>query len=374
MIGDSLVATPDRIRSPFLQDSPGRFRNRRVRVPGEVNLKSCGLLDARATAVHRASLAQFDPAEALVYPILGPVYAELADHFRVDVDSLVLTAGSDPGLNLLTRAFPAVSRIVLHQPNFDGWTKFAAISGCVLDPVPPNPASGEFDLRDLAARLRNGPPAFVVVTTPHSFTGQVHRGEALARLAAEVRRHGSLLVVDTAYLAFTEYGEELVHELTGLRHVVRINTFSKCYGLSGVRIAVAVAHPATARHLFDLDPEGSVSAFAVALLRGALRRHEVFTEIWDDVRRLRDVFAVELERALPGWRARPSGGNFVTWDVPDRESASSATRFLLGRGIVVRDLSGAPGLPAAVRIAVGNESTVRLVTEALTAWQRGEAS
>ncbi|MET8975180.1 pyridoxal phosphate-dependent aminotransferase [Streptomyces sp. NPDC004539] len=374
MTDETLVTARERALSPFLRESPGRFRNRRARVPDEINLKSCGLLDGRAAAVHRATLAEFDPQDVLTYPILGPVYGLLAGGFGVDVDSLVLTAGSDPGLNLLTRAFPEVSRIVLHQPNFDGWTKFAAISGCVLDPVAPDPGTGLFDLRDLARRLSAGAPAFVVVTVPHSFTGQVHEARELAELADAVAEHGSLLVVDTAYLAFTEGGEELVRGLAGLRHVVRVNTFSKCYGLSGARIAVTVAHPAVARHLFDLDPEGPVSALAVALLRRSLEERAVFAEIWADVRRLRGRFAADVERAVPGWRSRPSGGNFVTWDVPDRDAARAASRYLLDRGIVVRDLSGAPGLPAAVRIAVANEPVARRVVAALGDWHRGEAA
>ncbi|GAQ50862.1 aminotransferase class I/II-fold pyridoxal phosphate-dependent enzyme [Streptomyces acidiscabies] len=372
MTDETLVTA--REDSPFRRESAGRFRNRRVRVPDEINLKNCGLLDSRAAAVHRETLASFDPNDVLTYPILWPVYGMLADRFGVDVDSLVLTAGSDPGLNLLTRAFPEVSRIVLHQPNFDGWSKFAAISGCVLDPVAPDPGTGLFDLGDLARRLRAGAPAFVVVTTPHSFTGQVHGARELAELAAVVAEHGSLLVVDTAYLAFTEGGEELVRELAGLRHVVRVNTFSKSYGLSGARIAVTVAHPAVARHLFDLDPEGPVSALAVTLLRRSLEEQAVFTGIWADVRRLRERFAADVERAVPGWHARPSGGNFVTWDVPDRAAAGAASRYLLERGIVVRDLSGAPGLPAALRIAVANEAVARRVVAALGDWQRGEAA
>lgn len=56
----------------------------------------------------------------------------------------------------------------------------------------------------------------------------------------------------------------------------------------------------------------------------------------------------------------------MTWDVPGPEAAEAASRYLLERGIVVRDLSGAPGLPAAVRIAVANEAVVRQVVAALS--------
>jgi histidinol-phosphate/aromatic aminotransferase/cobyric acid decarboxylase-like protein len=277
-------------------------------------------------------------------------------------------------LGLLTRAFPSVTRIVMHHPNYDGWMKFAHIAGCSLDLVPPDPDTGRFVLDDLLTRARQGPPGFVVVTQPHSFTGQVHDADSLAALAEAVGAHGSLLIVDTAYLAFTEGGEDLVRDFMGRRHVVRVNSFSKSYGLSGVRIAVVVAHPATARHLFDLDPEAPVSAVALALLRGSLRQHEAFEEIWAEIRDLRGRFAARVEEELPGWRARPSGGNFVTWDVPDADQAAGATAFLHDNGFVVRDLSSLPGLPAAVRIAVADAPTVDRVTELLGTWRRRAAA
>ncbi|MFF7994635.1 aminotransferase class I/II-fold pyridoxal phosphate-dependent enzyme [Kitasatospora xanthocidica] len=370
----TLPRDPDTQDSPFLRPATGLFRSRRTRLPDEVNLKSCGLLHPRAAAVHARTLRELDPVEVLTYPVLQPAYAALAERLGTTPDSLVLTAGSDPGLGLLTRAFPSATRIVMHHPNYDGWSKFARIAGCALDPVPADPATGRFVLDDLLPRLRQGPPGFVVVTQPHSLTGQVHDAERLAELAKAVGAHGSLLVVDTAYLAFTDGGEDLVRAVTGQRHVVRVNSFSKCYGLSGARIGVIVAHPATARHLFDIDPESPVSAIAVALLRASLRRHEVFEEIWAEVRGLRERFAARVEEELPGWRSRAGGGNFVTWDLPGPDQADSAAAFLHDHGFVVRNLSGAPGLPAALRIAVADGPTVDRVVGLLATWRGGYGS
>ncbi|MBK3626061.1 aminotransferase class I/II-fold pyridoxal phosphate-dependent enzyme [Streptomyces sp. MBT49] len=354
--------------SPFRVESSGRYRSRRTRRPGEVNLKSSGLLDARAADLHRRTLAGLDPLEVLTYPVLRDVYAEIADHLDADPDGLVLTAGSDPGLGLLVRAFPRARRIVLHHPNYEGWQKFARIAGCRLDQVPPDPGTGRFSLADLAARLRGGPPAFVVVTQPHSFTGQVHARAELESLARAVADHGSLLVLDTAYLAFTEGGEKEIGTLTGRPHpphVVRVNTFSKCFGLSGARIAVLSSHPDTVRPLLDLDPEGPVSGTAVALLRACLREQPLFEEIWAGVREVREHFARGVEEALPGWRALPGGGNFATWQVASPREAADAAAHLHAHGYVVRAVPSTPDSPAAVRIGVTDRSTADRVTDLL---------
>lgn len=360
--------------SPFLAPSQGGlFRRTRTSRPGEVNLKSTGLLHPRAAALHRRTLDALDPVHVLTYPVLGGMYATLAERLGVAPEGLVLTAGSDPGLGLLVRAFPTATRIVTHHPTYQGWDKFARLGGCRIDGVPPDADTGRFALSDLVTRLVQGPPAFVVVTQPHSLTGQFHGADDLGALADAVTGHGSLLVVDTAYLAFTDGGEDLVRGITGRPGVVRVNSFSKCYGLSGARISVIATDPETACHLFDIDAEGSVSGTALALLDASLRRHDVFEEIWAEIRELRGDLAERVEACLPGWRARPSGANFVTWDVPDAAEAAAATAFLYEQGYVVRDLSGLPSLPAAVRIAVADRSTVDHVVELLGRWRRERA-
>ncbi|MGW2912958.1 aminotransferase class I/II-fold pyridoxal phosphate-dependent enzyme [Streptomyces asoensis] len=360
--------------SPFLAPSRGGlYRRRRTSRPGEVNLKSTGLLDPRAAALHRRTLQALDPVDVLTYPVLGGVYTTLAARMGVAPESLVLTAGSDPGLGLLVRAFPTATRIVTHHPTYQGWDKFAHLGNCRIDGVPPDPDTGRFALADLGTRLEQGPPAFVVVTQPHSLTGQFHEADELAALADTVTGRGSLLVVDTAYLAFTDGGEELVRDITGRPGVVRVNSFSKCYGLSGARIGVIATDPETACHLFDIDAEGSVSATALALLDASLRRHDDFEEIWADVRRLRSDLARRVEECRPGWLARPSGANFVTFDVPGAAEAAAATAFLYDQGYVVRDLSGLPSLPAAVRIAVADHQVVDRVVELLGGWRHEPA-
>ncbi|MBX9640189.1 MAG: aminotransferase class I/II-fold pyridoxal phosphate-dependent enzyme, partial [Mycobacteriaceae bacterium] len=244
------------------------------------------------------------------------------------------------------------------------------IADLALDPVPPSADTGEFRITDLLQRLRQGPPAFVVLTQPHSYTGQVHRATEIEELARQVGSHGSLLVLDTAYLSFTEGGADLVRGVVGLPQVARVNSFSKSHGLSGARIAALALHPDRAENLFDLDPEGPISGVSLALLRAALRQPELFARIQAEVRQLRGVFATLIEESLSEWRARPSGGNFVTFDAPSAADAADVHAYLREHGVITRNLSGLPGLPAAIRIGVGDETTMYRVVDLLTAWHR----
>ncbi|GAA1972827.1 aminotransferase class I/II-fold pyridoxal phosphate-dependent enzyme [Kitasatospora viridis] len=335
----------------------------RVRRPGEVNLKTCELLLPSVARFHTAALRTLDAADVLAYPGFEPAYEQVAAHFRVPPETLLLTPGSDPAIALLARAH-APGRLVLHTPNFEGWERYARLYGLATDAVPPRP-DGRFDTGDLLAALHRGAPALVVLTTPHGHTGQVHDAAELTALARGVAEHGSLLVLDTCYLAFTEGGEELVRPLLGQPHVVRVNGFSKSHGLAGARVAALVAHPETADYLARFNPESPLSGTALALLRAALADPAFFAATWAEVRRLRELLAEQVVKALPGWRARPSGANFVAFDAVDRAAADAAYSGLMDRHIRTRNLSGLPGTPAAARIAVADEPVIARVAAAL---------
>lgn len=300
----------------------GKFRSTRTRRPGEVNLKSCGLLHPKAAEFHAATLRSIDPIEVLTYPVYGETYALAAAYLGATATMLVLTPGSDPGLGLLVRAFPEAKRIVLHTPNFEGWSKFAMIAGRTLDPVAPAAKTGKFQITDLIDRLHEGPPGFVVLNQPHGHTGQVHSADEIAELADRVGRHGSLLVLDTAYLAFTAGGEDLIRGVVGLPQVVRVNSFSKSHGLSGASVAAVSLSPDRAANLFDLDPEGPLCGVSLTLLRAALAEPELFAMVHTEVRRWRAVLATLVESALagvPGPAAATSSPSMLP--VPQRRPA-----------------------------------------------------
>lgn len=347
------------------------LRHTRERRPGELNLKSCELLHPLIALFHAETMRTASPWDVVAYPIYEDTYAQVARHLGVPVEELVLCPGSEPAIALLVRAFAPI-RIVAHAPLFEAWERYAQLYGCAVHPVPPREDGGRLDVADLITALRGGPPSLVVLTQPHGHTGQVFGAGEVTALAEAVSAHDSLLIVDTCYLAFVAGGEATVQATTGLPHVVRVNSFSKAFGLAGARIAAVATHPDTADYLLRFNPESALSGIALTLLRAALRRPEVFASIWTDVRRLRDLLASKVERALPGWLARPGGANFVTFDVPSRAQADLVYVGLLGRGIRTRNLSGLPGLPAAVRISVPSEHAVRCVVDALDGLPGGQ--
>lgn len=201
-----------------------------------------------------------------------------------------------------------------------------------------------------AMRALVGPKARIVfIANPNNPTGNWVDGAALERFIASVPRD-VVVVVDEAY---TEYVTEPSYVpadrwLAKYPHLVVTRTFSKAYGLAGLRIGYALAHPEVADMLNRVRQPFNVNSMALAAAEAAL----------DDETHLRASVACNtagLQQVRAGLAALrlhclPSQGNFVLVDVG--RPAASVYEALLKQGVIVRPV-GAYGLPQHLRITIG---------------------
>jgi len=182
----------------------------------------------------------------------------------------------------------------------------------------------------------------VLLCQPNNPTGQL---EPPAVLEAALGLDGRLVVLDEAYADFAGLGPAT---LLG-EHVVRVRTFSKAFGLAGLRLGYAVAAPQVVEVLFASCLPYHVNALTQRLALWALAQHE-------EVERRAARLVAERERvarALGELVARvwPSATNFVLFE--PGKPARAVWEGLLARGVLVRDASGWPGLGDVLRVTIG---------------------
>ncbi|MFH9657074.1 aminotransferase class I/II-fold pyridoxal phosphate-dependent enzyme [Streptomyces sp. NPDC017248] len=360
---------PDRPLAEWFPTTPAMRTlrpRRRDHVPGQLNLKSCELLHPAVERWYADQLGRLGPATVVQYPLTGPARDAVAAHFGQDPARALLTPGSDHAIHLVAEALAApAGRLVVARPHFDSWSTCAVRFGFRLDGVD-MPHRAPMDVDPLIERLRSGPPAVLVITQPDSITGQSYTRAQLTRAVAAAHRHGSVLVVDTCYLAYARDGESTVRELPAWDNAVRINSFSKSHGLAGARIGAVLAPEPIIDYLARWSPDGMLSHLSLALLERALAEPEVFRSARAEVRTARAELARAVEETLPGWSARPTQANFVAFDAgPD--DAERAYAALLEGGIRTRLLRDVPGFSGGLRIATPSRSAVRRVTDVLAA-------
>ncbi|ELZ50637.1 aminotransferase class I and II [Halorubrum coriense DSM 10284] len=220
----------------------------------------------------------------------------------------------------------------------------------------PAPSFGEYGRE---VRLRGGEPSFVdaedildadprghalaVVCTPNNPTGTGYDREALLAFAERCRAADTALLVDEAFLGFTER-----ESLAGTDGVVVARALTKLFGLPGIRAGFAVATGDLGAALRGARRAWNVSAPALATGEYCLRQREFVRETRDRVRRERERIRSALGER---YDVAPSDAPFLLVDVGDRDVDRVVERAR-DRGVAVRDARTFRGLDSHVRVAV----------------------
>jgi histidinol-phosphate aminotransferase len=254
------------------------------------------------------------------------------------------------------------AELVYAWPAFSVYPHLAAASGARAIEVPLT--SGH--RHDLEAMLREITVAtrLVLVCNPNNPTSTAVPFEEIAAFADEVPRH-VCLILDEAYVEFNmlQDPEESVELLDRHPNLVLLRTFSKVYGLCGLRVGYALCGSDAFRTAVDQvrQPFFCNAAAQAAALEALRHGDEVSRRVERNL-----AERMGLEEALRGLGLEPaeSQANFVWFDLPDAEAEADAVRTLAERGVLVR-AGGALGRPGALRVTVGTQADNERFVEVL---------
>ncbi len=347
-----------------LRDFAGYASARSHAVQGEV------WLNANESALPSAA----DPDGTLRrYPDPQPqaLRSALARLYRVPAEALLVTRGSDEGIDLLLRAFcpPGRGAIVIAPPVFGMYAVCARLHGARVVEVPALDTGEAWrsDLDAMAGAAEASGAGLVFVCNPGNPTGEAVPAAAIEALAARLAGR-ALVVVDGAYAEFAD--EALDPALLDAHdNLVLLRTLSKAHALAAARIGSVIASPEVVRLLQRCQAPYPLAQPAVAAALAALAPSSL-AQVADRVAQVRAERA-RLEAALaclPGVRAvYPSQGNFLLARFDDAQAAYEA---LLAAGVVVRDMRATPALGDALRISIGTPAQDDRVLAALSAMRR----
>lgn len=282
----------------------------------------------------------------------------LAERWGLEADNIVCGNGSDDVLQLLARAYSGQGDEVLYSEH--GFLVYPiAAKSCGATPVTAPETDLTTSVDALLARVTER-TKIVFVANPNNPTGTYISSDAMRRLHAGLPED-TLLVIDAAYAEFVdandyEDGSGLVRDFS---NVVMTRTFSKIFGMGGLRLGWAYCPPAVADVLNRIRGPFNVASPALAAGEAALADRAFFDLIRQHNLYWRSWLADQLTKL--GLQVVPSATNFLLVKFPD---ARAADAFLRSRGIIVRAVASY-GLPDYLRITIGREDEVRAVAEAL---------
>jgi histidinol-phosphate aminotransferase len=299
--------------------------------------------------------------EASRYPFAAPdaLRTLIAEANGVRPENVLLGCGSTEVLRMAVDAFTSPARaLVTAAPTFEEAADRARVLGAPVRAVPVR-ADLRLDLAAMAAQ--SGGAGLVFVNNPNNPTGTLHPARAIEDLVRRVLREspGATVLVDEAYHEYVEdpaYASALPLAIESPRVVVS-RTFSKVYGLAGMRVGYAFARPETveamARHQLGL----SLNALGGAAARAALADRDLPARERRLNREAREFTVRFFESA--GYRVAPSEANFVMADIRrDSKRFQDACRehgLLVGRPF--------PPLATHARVSIGTMDEMRAAVE-----------
>lgn len=290
----------------------------------------------------------------------------LAEKHGVDPGRIILGNGSDEIIDLLIRitAKPGLHNIVCFEPCFSIYPIQAKIQGIETRRTHVE-SDFSFDFAQLAG-LVDSNTRLVFITTPDNPSGYCPSAAAIEEFAMRLAEIApdALLVLDEAYMDFHE-AEKSASLLACGRlpaNTLALRTFSKSYGLAGLRIGYGVA------------PENVAAGFWRARLPFSLNilaEEAALAALADDAFRAATLAAVKsgrktLDAGLKklSCKVYPSQANFIMFTLPAGFSAEACFESLLANGIIIRPLKSY-ALPDHLRVSIGTERENRLFLAAL---------
>ncbi|MCL9813903.1 histidinol-phosphate transaminase [Natranaeroarchaeum aerophilus] len=278
----------------------------------------------------------------------------LAADWNVESEQIWLSAGGDGSLDYLSRAILRPDeKVLVPQPGFAYYAMSARYHHGEVNEYTLDQDGGFAQTADAVLSAYDG-ERIVYLTSPHNPTGTVCPLEDVERIAEETDEE-TLVVVDEAYGEFADI-DSAVGLVRGRDDVAVIRTFSKAYGLAGLRLGYAI----TPREWAD-----AYARVNTPFAAGELSCRAGLAALDDDEHVDQTVSTAEWAREYiydhvdaPTWE---SHGNFVLIQVGD---ATTVANRLQERGVIIRDCTSF-GLPDCIRVTCGTEAETERAVEAI---------
>lgn len=261
-------------------------------------------------------------------------------------EGVVVTPGSNVLLHQLTSLAGLRQKVLTVKPTFAVYTLEASILESELTLVPLN-ADFSLPVEALKAELQKGGPGLFYITEPHAPTGKLDSVEEVESLLEVAKEYGWLSVIDEAYYQFG--GNDFRYAVEKYGNVIITRTFSKAWGLAGLRLGYALSTVELATELQKVISAFNVNALTTLAVEVALENPGYVQKIAEEQCSERDRMIEALQKH-PTWKVYPSSTNFFLIRTPN---ASEAYQSLIDHGVLVRRQDSGFMLEGVLRVSVG---------------------
>ena len=296
------------------------------------------------------ALAKIAAADLSKYPERAQVEAKVAQHLGLKPEQVLLTNGVDEAIHVLCQTYlDQGDEFLFPTPTYSMYEVYGTATDGVVRTVP-SEADFAFPLEPLLAAI-TPQTRLIAIASPNSPTGTVATREQI--LAVVERAPHAAVLVDEAYYHFC--GETVIDLVGKVPNLVVARTFSKAYGLAGLRLGMLAAPESMQQWMRTVISPYSVNSLALACLPAALDDAAYLSWYVSEVKAARSEMAEAIRQlGVPQW---PSQANFILVKIGPKHR--EFVRAMHQRGVLTRDRSNDQGCDGCVRLTMGTREQMK---------------
>jgi histidinol-phosphate aminotransferase len=296
------------------------------------------------------ALGRIAASDLAKYPERGQVEAKVAEHLRLQPEQVLLTNGVDEAIHVLCQTYlDRGDEFLFPTPTYSMYEVYGSCTDAAVRTVP----SGEDFVFPVEALLSAITPQtrLIAIASPNSPTGTVASRQQILQVLE--RAPHAVVLVDEAYYHFC--GQTVIELVGQVPNLVVARTFSKAYGLAGLRLGMLAAPAGMQQWLRTVISPYSVNSLALACLPAALDDEEYLSWYVEEVKAARSEMVERLRQiGVPQW---PTQANFVLVKIGPRHA--EFVQAMHRRGVLTRDRSKDQGCDGCVRMTVGTREQMK---------------
>jgi histidinol-phosphate aminotransferase len=298
---------------------------------------------------------RLDEKRLATYPEYSDARRELAAHFRVENEQMLMTNGTDEAIQVLINTYvDDGDEVIILRPSYAMYRFYAEIAGGNIHEIDYRAGTLQFPLDELLEALSPTTRA-VLISNPNNPTGAAVNIDGIEKILR--RAPGAAVLIDEAYYEFC--GISAIRHINEYPNLFVSRTFSKVYGMAGMRIGCLFSNANNIQYLHKSQSPYSVNMLAALAARAAVQDTSYIAKYVTEVLAARELIYVGLEKLkIPYFESQ---GNFVLMQLGAR--ATEVRDGLRERGILVRDRGHE--IAGTVRVTVGTRDQMREFLSAL---------
>lgn len=288
-------------------------------------------------------------------PFHNKLREELSLYLNVMKENLCIGVGSDEIIDLIVRVFcePKIDNAIILEPTYGMYKVVCDVNEVSTISVPLD-ESFQPDLNKVYTAI-NKSTKLIFLCSPNNPTGNLIDAKLIYALA---KKFNGIIIVDEAYIEFANE-QSLIYSVEEYPNIVVTRTFSKAWGLAGVRCGYCVASPQVINLLYKIKMPYNLNKLTAHVILEALKNNLQKEKFVEEIKTERQFIINELNSGMKIKRVFPTESNYILFEC---ENPKDVYHKLVEKGIVIRDRSSQ--VKNCLRVSVGtHEQNIKFLNE-----------